>query len=304
MGKYEAEVEPGHPDMSQSVILDLVGRDKRVLDVGCAGGYIARALIRQGCVVSGVEQDSESAAGAKDDLERLVIGDLETLDLVNEFGEGSFDAVVFGDVLEHLRDPHDALLQARRLLTPRGAVVVSIPNIAHGDIRLALLAGRWTYTDRGLLDDTHLRFFDRDGVERLMRNAGFTIAEMHRVHVAMFGSEVAVRREEFPPELVEMVLASPESDTYQFVFKAYRDDLDSSLVSLRAAVVARELEIDELRSALATVRQESQDLAGELQVRTVELAHAVERHHALERSRTMRWTAPARRLYHGIREAI
>jgi 2-polyprenyl-3-methyl-5-hydroxy-6-metoxy-1,4-benzoquinol methylase len=304
MSKYHAEVLPGNPDMSQSVILDLVGPDKTVLDVGCAGGYVARGLIRQGCVVSGVEIEKEAAAEAEDVLDRLVIGDLDTIDLVDAFGVESFDAIVFGDVLEHLRDPIRLLVEARKLLKPRGSLVVSLPNVAHGDLRLSLLGGSWDYRPLGLLDDTHLRFFTRPGVDKLMAAAGFTIADMRRVRLPLFGTELGVRREDFPPDAVRFVEQSPEYETYQFVFTAFRDDLDSALAHQREALVNLEETVGRQARELAALTDE---LAALREATTAaERAVAAERvgREAAERelarlrdTRTMRWTDGARRVY-------
>ena len=76
-----------------------------------------------------------------------------------------------GDVLEHLKDPWAILGNIKENLKPDGYVVASIPNIAHGAIRLALLEGRFDYTSLGILDDTHLRFFTRESIFELFRKS-------------------------------------------------------------------------------------------------------------------------------------
>jgi methionine biosynthesis protein MetW len=156
---------------SHRAIADAVPRGARVLDVGCAAGHLA-ALLRdeRGCSVVGVERDVAAAAQARGrgievreaDIERDGLGDLD-----------GFDAVVFGDVLEHLRDP--AAVLARGRSAP--LVVVSLPNIAHWTARRALLRGRFPQEDFGLFDRTHLRYFTRASAHALARDAGFTIAE-------------------------------------------------------------------------------------------------------------------------------
>lgn len=85
--------------------------------------------------------------------------------------EGRFDAIVYGDVLEHLADPLGALTVLNRRLEPGGMVVISIPNVAHLWIRLSLLLGRFEYADRGILDRTHLRFFTEKTLRRLLADA-------------------------------------------------------------------------------------------------------------------------------------
>src|SRR5690348_5788497 len=171
MSKYHTELDSNNQNTSHAQILALVGSNKRVLDVGCATGYLARELVARDCTVSGVEYDAGAAAQARDTLERVFVADLETADLVAEFGREQFDVVVFGDVLEHLRDPLTVLQRARPLLARGGFVVISVPNVAHGPVRLALLKGRWEYRSLGLLDDTHLRFFTRASLKQIDRKS-------------------------------------------------------------------------------------------------------------------------------------
>src|SRR5918992_1179237 len=112
--------------------------------------------------------------------------DIEELVLEEVFPDQRFDVVVYGDVLEHLVDPEAVLLRTARILAPGGYVVASIPNVAHGSVRLSLMAGQFRYTDTGLLDRTHLRFFDEAGVEELFEGAGYAIREWRRGHPGNF----------------------------------------------------------------------------------------------------------------------
>jgi SAM-dependent methyltransferase len=88
-----------------------------------------------------------------------------------------FDALVCGDVLEHLRDPWDALAFLATLLRPGGTAAISVPNVAHWTGRRALLRGRFPYAEHGLFDRTHLRFFTRAGARELARDAGLRVRE-------------------------------------------------------------------------------------------------------------------------------
>ena len=88
---------------------------------------------------------------------------------------GPFDAILYGDVLEHLVDPLRVLVELDRALVPDGFVVISVPNIAHLYIRLLLLVGRFDYIDRGILDDSHLRFFTERSLRALIADAGLTV---------------------------------------------------------------------------------------------------------------------------------
>jgi SAM-dependent methyltransferase len=154
-------------------LLALAGSPARALDVGCSTGYLARRLAERGAAVVGIEVDGGAAAAAREVCEQVLVGDVETMDL--PFTEGSFDVVLCGDVLEHLRDPWGALASLATLLRPGATAVVSVPNVAHWTGRRALVRGSFPYAPHGLFDRTHLRFFTRAGARELVAGAGLSL---------------------------------------------------------------------------------------------------------------------------------
>jgi GT2 family glycosyltransferase/2-polyprenyl-3-methyl-5-hydroxy-6-metoxy-1,4-benzoquinol methylase len=219
--KYDIDVDLAHKNSSQTQLVLLTGRSKKVLDVGTSTGYVARALRERGCTVTGLEIDPEAAKQAARFCDRMIVGDVEELDLEETFAADRFDVVIFGDVLEHLVDPEAVLLRTARVLAPNGYVVASIPNVTHGSVRLSLMAGEFRYTDTGLLDRTHLRFFDRQGVEELFEDTGYAIREWRRIQMDIFQPpEVELLEDDFPPELIEGIRKAPEAFTYQYVVRA------------------------------------------------------------------------------------
>jgi 2-polyprenyl-3-methyl-5-hydroxy-6-metoxy-1,4-benzoquinol methylase len=154
-------------------LLDAVGSGNRVLDVGCSSGYLARPLAARGNTIVGVELDPDAAREAEAYCERVLVGDVETMEV--PLDDGSFDVVLLGDVIEHLRDPMAALARLRPLLRPGGRLVVSTPNVANWALRLSLLAGRWRYTDRGILDRTHTHLFTRATLREAIEAAGYVV---------------------------------------------------------------------------------------------------------------------------------
>ncbi|MBS1676651.1 MAG: methyltransferase domain-containing protein [Actinobacteria bacterium] len=149
---------------------------RRVLDVGCGAGALGAALREErGIEVMGLELSPDAAARARERLDGVVEANLDDLDHL-PFEPGGFDAMVFGDVLEHLRDPHRLLHVLRRWLADDGALVCSIPNVGHWSVVLPLLAqDRWPYADAGLLDRTHVHFFTLTEAELMLRECGFKI---------------------------------------------------------------------------------------------------------------------------------
>jgi len=220
--KYETKLNLDDRSSSHALIIELLGLDKQVLDVGCATGNLAEVLAGRGCRVTGIDIDPEAARQAEKHCERVIVGDVESLDLGAELDEADFDVIVFGDVLEHLKDPLQTLRRFKPFLQTEGYVIASIPNIAHGSVRLALMQGRFRYRSLGLLDDTHLRFFTRETVEQLFKDAGFLIADLRRTTRGVFDTEIEIDREQLPPEVLRLVEEVPEASTYQFVLSAYR----------------------------------------------------------------------------------
>lgn len=144
------------------------GEGRRVLDVGCAEGYLAEILAARGFAVTGVDlpgtphPDSIEFAGA--DLD----SGLPQLD-------ETFDFILCADVLEHVRDPLRLLQECRERLAPGGALIASLPNSGHAYFRANVLLGRFPQHDRGLFDRTHLRFYMWEGWQRLLASAGFHV---------------------------------------------------------------------------------------------------------------------------------
>lgn len=151
------------------------GRGRRALDVGAASGFLTERLTEQGWRVTALEREPALAAQVGRSAERVVVADLDAG--APEVG-GPFEAIVYGDVLEHLTDPLAALVGLNRALAHDATVVVSVPNVAHLWVRLNLLAGRWNYEDRGILDRTHLRFFTRRTLEDLLTRAGLVVTDL------------------------------------------------------------------------------------------------------------------------------
>lgn len=155
------------------VLLEVPGKAARILDVGCGDGALGRAIkARQASEVVGVTFSDEEAVKARASLDSVVVADLETTSLT---GLGRFDCIVCSHVLEHLRDPVRVLKVLGQNLTGTGVIVVALPNALHYRQRLAFLAGRFRYTDGGLMDRTHYRFFDWNTARELIAEAGLAL---------------------------------------------------------------------------------------------------------------------------------
>jgi 2-polyprenyl-3-methyl-5-hydroxy-6-metoxy-1,4-benzoquinol methylase len=164
---------------SHDYLLQAVGGHARVLDVGCGDGLLAQELARRQNVVVGIDKLvrpahlSSMAKYVTADLNHGLAPILEDLR-----PHGPFDVIVMGDVLEHLAEPARLLQDCKPLLARGGRVVMSVPNVANVFVRLSLLFGRFNYTERGILDRTHLRFYTLATACVLARDAGYAVGRV------------------------------------------------------------------------------------------------------------------------------
>lgn len=273
-------------------IVSLVPPATRVLEFGCATGYMSEVLKnRLGCTVTGIEIAPEAAALAEEHCERVIVGDAEKIDYAAELAGEEFDVFLFADVLEHLKEPGDVLRRIRPFIAENGVVLASIPNIAHGSVRLALLGGEFRYRDRGLLDDTHLRFFTRASIEDMFEETGYVVTHWVRQRLDVGETEISVP--DVPDAVREWLASDPETTTYQFVLRAVVSEPASQLLELREELEKLRAELEELRphrdaaGQLAAAREELGELRPlreEVESLHAELA-AVRRAHEVQAQR-------------------
>ena len=216
---YESSVDPLRPNDAHGISLQLVGRDKRVLELGAASGHVTRALKQLGNEVTAIERDGRFAELLSSIADDVHITDLDWLDLRTLLKGQTFDVVLAGDVLEHCSRPDLVLLQCHQLLRPDGCVVVSLPNVAHADVRLALLTGKFEYRPTGLLDQTHLRFFTRETIEKFVSGCGFAVESCFASTAPLGGTEFGPPDTSIPREAIEFVQRDRDSNVYQYVVR-------------------------------------------------------------------------------------
>jgi predicted TPR repeat methyltransferase len=157
-------------------------RGGTLLDLGASAGHLGAAVRDHFDRIVGFEYEVACIGSLRKIFDDAAIADLETIRRL----PAGIDAVVLGDVLEHLRDPKALLKLVHDALGTTGRAFVSVPNIANITVRLGLLLGVFEYRDRGILDNTHLRFYTMRTIRRQIEGAGFRI-------LAVRGSSVPIR---------------------------------------------------------------------------------------------------------------
>jgi 2-polyprenyl-3-methyl-5-hydroxy-6-metoxy-1,4-benzoquinol methylase len=309
--RYEASVDPDAPNNAHAFMLQMVGWNQRVLELGAAAGHLTRALVGQSCRVTAIEYDLDAAGDLKEIADEVIAGDLNDPHVFAQLPE-QFDVILAGDVLEHLLAPQQVLDRASHLLVPGGRVVVSLPHVAHVDLRLSLLQGRFDYNWFGLLDETHVRFFTLKTIREMVHRSGFVIIDLQRVRIPAFETEIDVDRSSVTTAVLDAALSDPEAETYQFVFTAVRDDgnYQTSRLAERAMELQDELHrvrIGRRASEIAAESAQREELTRTAHVRDcleeecrrrVQLDSEI---NALVQTKTFRYTRPLRQCYERLR---
>ncbi len=218
--KYSYEIRLDE-DSTASKLLRLVGQGKKVLELGCGPGHMSRVLKEElQCNVVGVEIDETAAQEAKKYCNKVEICDLDHEDLTRLFPQEQFDIILMADVLEHLKHPDKTLKQAKQLLTSDASLVISVPNVAHQGILACLMNGQFPYSDLGLLDKTHLRFFTGFSFRQLLSRCGLCIDKWLTQEVPVEFTEFSQFFQSLPKAIRDYLDRCPDSTVYQFIVRA------------------------------------------------------------------------------------
>ena len=211
--RYEVPFAPDRFNRTR-LLLQWVGENKDVLELGCSTGFISRLLSEQGCRITGVENDRAAAARAAAFCTRVVQTDLDHPDWIGGLSAStSFDVILLGDVLEHLTAPDRVLCQLRPLLKQDGYLVISLPNVVHWITRVKIVSGHFNYQPIGTLDVTHLRFFTCRTARQLIEETGYRVLDFHPA----IGGRMSGH---FRPAWQFLARLMPSLFAYQLLFRA------------------------------------------------------------------------------------
>ena len=203
---------------SISAICALIRDNSNVLEFGTSTGYMTRYLYEElNCTVTGVEVCEDSAQIAKEFCKEMHCSDIENTDFKSSINE-TFDYICFADVLEHLRNPWETLRSIKPLLSTQGKILISIPNICHNSILHSLFKNEFKYTETGLMDRTHLRFFGPENIQDLFDGTGLAIESLnftYKDHDKLIKSDKELTKAE-----KKALLKRKDRNAYQMIISA------------------------------------------------------------------------------------
>ncbi|WPZ36197.1 methyltransferase domain-containing protein [Thalassobaculum sp. OXR-137] len=217
-----------YSNVNQDLLQIVPATAERVYEFGCGEGRLGWAYKtwNPGAEYIGIELFPDAAAKAREVLDAVHEGSAEDPSVTTAALErhGLADALVYGDVLEHLVDPWAALKDHLRLLKDDGVVCICVPNAQHWMLSLNLMAGHFEYQDSGLHDRTHLRFFTGRSLRRFVEGAGLTMKKLHRRRI---GTKPPAELEQICRTLADAKGVPPQdlhNDllTFQYVVQAQR----------------------------------------------------------------------------------
>lgn len=178
------DFNPSYVGVRHDLIKHITSKNNYILDVGCANGANGKFLLEQGLAqyITGIEYDSKMSNEAKENYNKIFIGDLDNKNFLEEVLEDDtkYDYIIFGDVLEHLKSAESVLRNLTALLKPKGKVILSVPNIAHLELFVQVyLNGHWPRNDRGIFDKTHLTWFTKKDILEMVLRCGLKNVEYY-----------------------------------------------------------------------------------------------------------------------------
>ena len=231
--KYERGIQLNSEE-SLSKIVSKIQSNSTVLDVGCSSGFLGKYLIENmKCVVDGVDVDSEAIEVCRNIYRKAEVINIEN-NYISDVLHQKYDFIVVADVLEHLYDPEKFLSDIPRLVNKNGSIIFSVPNVTHIALGLDLLRGNFNYSENGLLDKTHLRFFSRSSLLKLLNKYNLFSWEIDSVNKEIFETEFSESNQDvLSYDIVEQLIKNhKDALTYQWIVTAKTKKPLSPIINL------------------------------------------------------------------------
>jgi len=215
---YEYNISP---NTAAERVVRMVGKNKRVLELGSGPGSVTRKISANNCNVTVLEIDLSALEIVKSYCENAYHCDLNKQDWRTTIPAiGNFETIVAADVFEHLYDPWNCLNQLHTLLADNGSLVVSLPHAGHAAVLACLYNSDFDYQSYGLLDKTHFRFFGLNNMQKLFEETGFKIVDVDFIVTHPIKTELSHQWARLPKTSKHTFLSGKFSHVYQVVIRA------------------------------------------------------------------------------------
>ena len=218
-------------------IINNISPSSTVLEIGTSSGYISKYLVKEKkCKVTGIDFDKELLDIASEHLEKAVLANLNEIDSwKNEIENDHYDFIICQDVLEHLYNIFEVLIELRKKLKKTGKLIVSVPNVNHSSIIMELLDNSFDYEQTGILDNTHLKFFTSKTFVNYAMNVGYKL-EKHEI-TYLVPEQTSLKKNYCDYSLMqrEVCMGTDNSHAFQNLFVLQKSDgkIKSNLLNLK-----------------------------------------------------------------------
>lgn len=235
-GKYDFGYEVYHGSTVEWA-LEVVEANSEVLEFGPFNGNLTKHLQQdRSCQVDIVELDQQAGEEAKKFARDFLIGekegDIESFYWEKRYEGRQYDYIIFLDVIEHLIDTEKVLLHIKPFLKEDGVVLLSIPNIAYNGVLINLLNNKFPYTERGLLDCTHLRFFTYNSILDLSKKLNYSVS-INALQLGIADSETNTSYDMVPQHVAHYLQQKEFANVYQYLVQLRKHSADSDSSKLK-----------------------------------------------------------------------
>ena len=216
--RYDYAFDPDGEDWAARLLRRVPSEAGSVLELGPGPGAMTRVLLARGYRVTVVENDPEALKVLQSLGVEVISANLDGADWLDALAGRRFDVVLACDVLEHLRAPEDVLQRLSDCVAPMGRLVISVPNIAYAGVVAAMRHGIFDYSDKGQLDRTHVRFFTKRSLEKVLLECGWSPRMWEANRLPVECSELAWCWNALSGDLRQALLAGwQDFDVYQWM---------------------------------------------------------------------------------------
>lgn len=254
VNKYDFDREIKNEEIEQGMttyakIISWISPNSKVLEFGPYKGRMTRYITGElGCEVYVVEKNETAFEGVKKYAADGICGDIEDYEWLEQWKHQKFDYVIFADVLEHLSDPVTVIKKVKEVITDEGAILMSVPNIAHADVISNLLQDRFHYTSVGLLDSTHIHFFSRESIRDMVNEAGLFLACEDATTMSPYHTEQGGFIENKDFGLLEQIIKyHPTAEVYQYVCKLMKKESVEQISYVNQTIYNKDYTPDTIR---------------------------------------------------------